>query len=458
MAVTPQKARNACAVRIGTLLLKGMISLVPIFPGAEGALCFDCPAVADFNYSSGGYCIHEYTSVGTSSFQKPHPDITDLDYLVIGGGGGGAGRAPSDSFGAGGAGGAGGMVEGSMSIDNSIYSIVVGAGGAGGAQSGTTNEGTGTNGNDSSFGAVVARGGGGGGTFTTWPTVVGSPGLPGGSGGGGGLRDSASGGEDTQTSPPGGTGYGHAGGSSGPSGSGLCGPYENHAGGGGGGAGIAGSNGGICDGGDGGDGRLSLVTGGMYAGGGGGAGYSDYGLGGFGGGGNGAPKDGGDGMAGTANTGGGGGGSSTGNGGNGGSGIVVVRYEKPVNTITVEGPVTLNVGDAIITGGQGQSSDEDSLTARLGWVSVVDGGTNCLTVAISSGAVPAGMALTVSGEGFNVVTLSNIPQTIKSGLQNDAQDDKTLTYTLEVTDFDSLASTATARTVTVEYSIKGDTP
>lgn len=457
MAVTLSADGKDCAARAGGMLLKALLIVLPALLSLEGALCFGCPALGDVNYSSGGYCIHEYTTLGTSSFHRPHPEITDLEYLVVGGGGGGAGMAPAGSFGAGGGGGAGGMVEGTIRSDTCSYSIVVGAGGAGGTQSGTTEAGTGQDGNDSSFGSVVALGGGGGGTFTTYPTL-GEPGRPGGSGGGGGLRSSAPGGTATQTSPGGGKGYGQGGGSSGPSGSGLCGTYDNHAGGGGGGAGTAGSSGGICHGGDGGDGRLSALTGNMYAGGGGGAGYSGYGLGGPGGGGSGARKDDGHGMAGTANTGGGGGGSSTGNGGSGGSGIVVVRYEKPVNRVTVEGHVILNMGDAINTGGQGQCSDEDFLTATLGWVSVVDGGTNRLTAAISSGTVPEGMELRVSGEGFNAVTLSGIPQTIRSGLQNEAQDNKKLIYTLQVTDFSSLVSTAMAMAVTVEYAMEEEEP
>lgn len=457
MAVTLPADCKEGAAPAGGMLHKAIVIVLPVLLSTMGALCFGCPDLGDANYSSGGYCIHEYTTVGTGSFQRPHPDITALEYLVVGGGGGGAGMAPAGSFGAGGGGGAGGMVEGILIVDNRSYSIVVGAGGSGGTHSGTTDAGTGQDGSDSGFGGVVARGGGGGGTFTTHPTV-GAPGRPGGSGGGGGLRSSAPGGTATQTSPGGGKGYGHGGGSSGPSGTGLCGAYDNHAGGGGGGAGSAGLSGGICHGGDGGDGRLSAVTGYMYAGGGGGAGYSGCGLGGPGGGGGGARKDDGDGMAGTAGTGGGGGGSSTGGGGDGGSGIVAVRYEKPVNRVTVEGHVTLNMGGAIITGGQGQCSDEDSMTARLGWVSVVDGGSNRLTAAIRSGDVPAGMELRVSGEGFNAVTLSGIPQAIRSGLQNEAQAGKALTYTLEVTDFGSLASTATATAVTVEYAIEEAVP
>ncbi|MCK9528035.1 MAG: hypothetical protein M0Q23_05185 [Syntrophales bacterium] len=457
MAIDLPVSWKARAARAGGFLASVALVVVPVFPAVEVALCFDCPALGDATYESGAYCVHEYTTVGGASFQRPHPDIQDVEYLVVGGGGGGAGMAPAGSFGAGGGGGAGGMVEGAMRIDDTIYPITVGFGGAGGSRIGTADGGTGKDGCDSRLGSRVAVGGGGGGTFTTGPTM-GNPGRPGGSGGGGGLRSGVPGGASTQTSPAGGRGYGHDGGSSGPSGSAVCGIYDNHAGGGGGGAGTSGSHGGVCRGGSGGDGRLSPVTGTMLAGGGGGAGYSGCGFGGSGGGGDGAMRDGGDGMAGTAGSGGGGGGSSSGNGGDGGSGIVVIRYEKPANRVTVDGPVILNVGGGITIGGQGQASDEDFLTATLGWVSVVDGGTNRLTAVIRSGTLPSGTALSVNGDGFNTVRLTDVPQAIRSGIRNEARTGAKLAYRLEVTDFSSLAPIETARSVTVEFAIEEAEP
>ena len=243
--------------------------------------------------TSGGYTIHTFTSNGTFT-----PNSTmNVEYLVIGGGGAGGADA-------GAGGGAGGYIEGTLVVAEP-QTVTVGAGGI--ASSG--------NGDNSTFGSLVtAIGGGGGGGG-------GSNGNSGGSGGGSGYIGGKVGGVSTQTSPPGGTGYGNSGGNS---------PVQQaYCGGGGGGAGAAGTN--SNAGGNGGAGRSSSITGvAVTRGGGGGSGTTiGGGSGGAGGGGNGGSGAGVVGNPGASNTGGGGGGGSASPGvagGNGGSGTVIVRY------------------------------------------------------------------------------------------------------------------------------------
>jgi hypothetical protein len=258
--------------------------------------------------------VHQFTSVGTSSFVVEDAGSEgEIEYLVIGGGGQGGNRGNGGTY-AGGGGGAGGYkssVQGESSGGNSpaeprlslsagTYSVVVGAGGSGG--------GAGTNpGGPSSFDTIVALGGGGG------AGSEGGAGSPGGSGGGGGgaANSTSSGGLGT-------TGQGSDGGvgSSNQSSSGGA--------GGGGGAGQIGGTGTTSVGGKGGDGLPSSITGSTVyrAGGGGGSrGAGNNGAGGLGGGGA-AP-----GVGGQPNTGGGGGGIySSGTNQPGGSGVVIVRY------------------------------------------------------------------------------------------------------------------------------------
>jgi len=249
--------------------------------------------------------------------------------LVIAGGGGGAGGEVS------GGGGAGGYQEdASFGIYSNIsHTITVGAGGAGG----TTTPFLGSNGDDSSIGALlVSTGGGRGGSSES------VDGASGGSGGGGSGYASpgyeGSGGAGTQGND-GGDGIGGAG-------------TSTMAGGGGGGKNAAGSDATASNGGAGGNGLSSDITGAAVtrAGGGGGADSdNDGGLGGAGGGGNG-----GDGTtaaaSGTANTGGGGGSAST--SGSGGSGVVIIRFA---------------TADISVTDSTGASSTTDGSDTILTW-------------------------------------------------------------------------------------------
>jgi hypothetical protein len=237
------------------------------------------------------YRIHQYTTVGTSSFTPAVSGYVEL--LVVAGGGGGG----TSIYGAGG-GGAGGVVyhKNYPVTAGRAYRVTVGAGG-----------GNSTRGSDSVFGPIVAIGGG-------------STSQHGGSGGGGGHSNPA-----------------HPGGGS-VIGQGYSGGYHVYSSpypcGGGGGAGGRGGDGNTSGGpGAGGPGVLIDITGApvWYAGGGGGTNYNISGAGAGGIGGGGAGVWAGTGIAGTANTG-GGGGAGGGNGvggagGAGGSGIVVVRYK-----------------------------------------------------------------------------------------------------------------------------------
>jgi hypothetical protein len=270
--------------------------------------------------------VHEYTAVGTSSFDVE--DIGDegfVEYLVIAGGGGG-GRSNTNSAGGGGAGGYRSSVQGDFSGANSnaepvifvtpqSYSVVVGAGG-----SGRSGNNRGGNGGNSSFGDVVSVGGGGGAA-----QAINGDGLPGGSGGG------ASYGNDNRF---------HAGGAGTP-GQGFRGGNKQNTGSsqgaGGGGAGEQGidvsGTGNVST--RGGNGLTSSITGKPItrAGGGGGVSAATSGGGAGGAGGGGTASLGGNAHAGFPNTGSGGGGASNtgGTSGAGGSGIVIIRY--PISSI-----------------------------------------------------------------------------------------------------------------------------
>ena len=254
---------------------------------------------------SGSTYQHVFNSSQTFS-----TDLASLSvqYLVVGGGGGG-GIGYSGGGGGGGGfrtnvsgqtSGGGSGAEGSMTISNGDYSVVVGSGG-----------GAASNGSQSSFNGVISLGGGGGGSFAS-----NHHGKDGGSGGGACDKSSA-----TQSGGSGTSGQGKNGGSCTTSGS----PYS---GGGGGGSSQNGTNGGPGTG-NGGNGQSSSLTSSSYSGGGGGGkdnsgGATSGGTGGGGAGtyGSGTP------TAGGVNTGGGGGGGYPNNvqGANGGSGIVIIRY------------------------------------------------------------------------------------------------------------------------------------
>jgi len=237
------------------------------------------------------FAVHQFTNTAGTNYFTPTQKLKNVEYLVVGGGGGGG--SFQHGTGGGGAGGYRSSVQGELSGSNSALlpmtnltattpvSITVGAGGAGAADTGHS----GSNGQPSSFGEIVALGGGGG---------AGSQGAgSGGSGGGGGW------------------GYGPnwfvIGGGAGTAGQGCGGGSPLYSGGpGSGGGGGAATAGGLPDGGD---GLASSITGTSVTRAGGGAGLS--GIAG----------------AGQSAAGGGGNGVSSGTGGAGQNGIVIVRYD-----------------------------------------------------------------------------------------------------------------------------------
>jgi hypothetical protein len=446
MPENPVRGRNNPAGSFWAAFLTAFVSTALILGTTPGASGFQCPSdLGDDTFAFGDYCVHVYEQGGT--FSAPHPAVTVVDLLIVGGGGGGGGEA------GGGGGGAGGVVfRENHPIGTGDYCITVGVGGAPN-QSG---------GNSTGFGLTALGGGYGGATGGGVPGN--RDGGAGGSGGGAGHAASGPFVGGTATQPGSGSGgYGNPGGDR-PEASNSS-PFIAASGGG---AGAAGQNAQDTNS-RGGDGRdfsayfgASVGDGGWFAGGGGGDRYNHEGSaipGGTGGGGSGATPsfNAQDGMA---NTGGGGGGqdrrsNSSKDGSCGGSGIVIVRYEKPRNSIRVEGPVSLNIGDAVTIAGQALGPDTDNVSAELSWVSVADnGGTNEIAARISGEApLPAGLQLKVGGADFNTLTLTNEWQTLKSGLPNEFQENKPLTYTLEVTDVSALAATEAPKTVEVEYKI-----
>jgi hypothetical protein len=273
-----------------------------------------------FSFTQSGPQYLSFTSTGTFSVPT---GLTLVDVLVVGGGGG----AGNDGGGGGGAGGLVFVPQYPVTPGGTV-SVTVGCGGSGGPGA-SQPEKRGTNGQDSVFGTITAKGGGGGGGGDCF-----QPGLPGGSGGGGGgnLPAGQIGGspspagsatQPTQPGQSGAYGFGNPGG---------CGQRPgnlNQYSGGGGGAGVSGQPG--PSGSGGGDGKAYTIADGTtpvyYAGGGGGSnGVSPFvpTPGGQGGGG---PSCAGSGTQGQANTGGGGGGpSSIPSPGSGGKGIVIVKY------------------------------------------------------------------------------------------------------------------------------------
>lgn len=167
--------------------------------------------------TGGGYRIHTFTTIGSSTFSFPNP--LSVEYLVIAGGGGGG-------WDVGGGGGAGGYLTGTTTTSGPV-SISVGNGGPQ-APANVVKAGNGSN---SSFGPIIATGGGSAGNWVN-PSTPGDnqalrDGSPGGSGGGaGGWQQNATGGSGTP-------GQGFPGGN----------VTNPRSGAGGGGAGGAGSNG-----------------------------------------------------------------------------------------------------------------------------------------------------------------------------------------------------------------------
>ena len=298
--------------------------------------------------TNGGYIIHSFTNVGTSTFVPASSGSVDV--LIVGGGGGGGGRL-------GGGGGGGGVIYmPSVSVvAGTNYSIVVGNGGA------TLNNGQ----NSTAFGATAA----GGGTSGVHDNGVGTTG---GSGGGAASNNSEiNQGQSTSGNSLGsnkGLIYGNRGGHMTAIRTGD--PTRAAGGGGAGGNGIDTNpnitgNTGQTGAGAGGVGVINAILGPRYywGGGGGGGGYNQQfggwgGLGGGGGGGgnggvgtgggsalnSGAAGSGLNGGKGGDNTGGGGGGCGwvSEQGGPGGSGIVVIRY---LQTSNLAGPRSLDISN-----------------------------------------------------------------------------------------------------------------
>jgi hypothetical protein len=290
-------------VNTGIFTLEEIYELTKALPPVDFATG---GTVSDINVSGQDYRVHLFTTSGTFTVNTA---LTDVEYLVIGGGGGG-GRGSGGP----GGGGAGGYLEGTIaSLSIGDQTITVGAGGAG-ASSGSDG---GANGGDSSIGSLVIADGGGYGAGRT-------VGYGGAGGSGGGAADYLN---PSTANPSGGTatsGQGYNGGNGVYSGA-------TFGGGGGGGAGAAGANGSTV-GGVGGAGKASSITGTSVtrAGGGGGTGTGGASTsGGSGGGGASAVlNDTNPGSNGAANTGsGGGGGTLNAAGGSGGSGVVIIRYK-----------------------------------------------------------------------------------------------------------------------------------
>jgi len=282
--------------------------------------------------TDGDYKVHTFNSSGTFTVNQVGNACgsTTVDYLVVAGGAGGGGA--TNLYGGGG-GGAGGFRQsypnpatGGFPVSVTSYPITVGGGGAEGARDSAP----GGQGSNSIFSSITSAGGGYGSKGAPSPGVPGAwAGNPGGSGGGHGSGSAGNSPGGSGNSPPVTPPQGQPGGSGGNSG----GSYWNGAGGGGhtnAGGNNPPSN---TTGTPGGSGTASTISGSSVTrAGGGGAGG---GTGGPGGGGKGAgiPNANAPAVAGTANTGGGGGagvvyGSACAQIGRaGGSGVVIIRYK-----------------------------------------------------------------------------------------------------------------------------------
>ena len=251
----------------------------------------------------GGYRIHTFTTVGTSTFTPATSGLVEV--LVVAGGGGGGGNAAQSH--AGGGGGAGELIYKSNFTVSGAASVTVGPGGAGEIAQTSSSWINSVAGSNSSFGSLTANGGGRGGHQN-------QNGGAGGSGGGGarGVPPGGTiGGASTAT-----TGFGNAGGGSG---SAFGSTASAGSGGGAGGLGLYSFNDNIKT--PGGPGLVYTISGSS----------ATYAAGGAGGSRN-SPDNG---VAAVANTGSGGSGGSGSSGvltsgGNGGSGIVIVRYPLPI--------------------------------------------------------------------------------------------------------------------------------
>lgn len=120
--------------------------------------------------TAGGYRIHTFTTVGSSTFSTVNYGQTlSVEYLVVAGGGGAGGEIA-------GGGGAGGYLSGTLTIPSSSQTITVGGGGAGGTgPHGNPGPNQGTSGSPTTFASITSTAGGGGGSYTG-PTVAGKSG------------------------------------------------------------------------------------------------------------------------------------------------------------------------------------------------------------------------------------------------------------------------------------------
>jgi hypothetical protein len=168
--------------------------------------------VSDITVNGVDYRVHAFTTVGTSTFEVTSGS-GEVDVLVVAGGGGGG-----LTFGPGG--GAGGLVFGpNQFLKSGSYEVSIGAGGSGKNYGADGDQNNGENGENSSFGDIIALGGGGG-----YATRYG-----GGSNGGSGGGADSTGLQPSQAFPNGSPyGYGNDG-------------SDTNDGGGGGGAGEPGS-------------------------------------------------------------------------------------------------------------------------------------------------------------------------------------------------------------------------
>jgi len=257
----------------------------------------------DLVTTSGSYKVHQFTTVGTSSFTISSIGSTpSIEYLVVGGGGGGgAGRNC-------GGGGAGGLIYNTASLSVGTYTITIGQSGSAAIATNPAAA-VGGNGGNSTFNGLVALGGGGGSALAYANN--------GGSGGGGFLNPTNGIGLQPTSSYG---GFGNNGGSNGGA--------SGYGAGGGGGAGAVGADGTSSTGGNGGNGKAYAFAGAStyYAGGGGGAvNPGTPGTGGLGGGGAGINTNFGTPVNATGYGSGGGGGLNA-NGGAGSPGIILIKY------------------------------------------------------------------------------------------------------------------------------------
>jgi hypothetical protein len=379
---------GAAALSVGAVQLGGLV-------GAGATSPTPTCATYGATLASGTTCEIDFSSVGSASWTVPAA-VTSADVLVVGGGGGG-GQGTSDPFGAGGGGGGQVLVSTGLSVSGTIP-IVVGGGGQSGDNA--DNGGTGTDGQNSTFGSSVTAAGGigaeNGSSGDGAPSGSGNPGGATGDLAGGGGGGEGAGGADA-VDPNGG-----AGGAGTTPSDGLFSGSSSCLGGGGGGGGMGGTGGtATCGGGAGADDPFAIdaVPGNLVPN--GPATVTPAG-------------------AGAANTGGGGGGGSYESlspgaipsgalapliglsfvaSGDGGSGIVIVRFTLPT---LPSAPLTISVtpnGPGSVVVSWSPPSDPGSTTITTYTVTASPGGATCT-------ATSPATSCTISGLGAGSYTFS----------------------------------------------------